>query len=157
MAKAASVKRVLVEITSRLAIQKHNTGGVTSREVVEQFKKENHDIDKFEQQELNDIALMILAGRVTSMNNVDSNQSEMLTKLGLPTIVSLRLPDKNGRYRYARFDVRNLTPEMILAHKDPERSERKGSRRDALITQAEKFFKEGFGKKSFKDLLTPED
>lgn len=135
----------LFELTGKLLQSKPKGEGVVSSEVVDEMMKNISSIPESEKLTLTRIGLMVMAGRVTTMNRSDPNQLDILAKNNLPVFVDLRFPDATGRIRTGRFDVRKLTPNEIARHIPAVPKNKTRSRRDKLISWAKSQIDMGFG------------
>jgi hypothetical protein len=138
-------KSRLFQITGDLLSSKTDGRGVKSAEVVGQFMKGLNTLPKSENDEILRHGLMVLAGRVTTMNQSDPTQNDILEKNKLPLFVDLRLKDGDGKFHSERFDVRKLTPNQIVRHESSLAMRQGKSKRGKLIDWAQMQINAGKG------------
>jgi len=151
MKKLPVTKSLLFDKTAEIISNKSDGQGVTSAEVVDEILRNPEELPKEETELIMRHGLMVLAGRVTSMNHSSPDQSDMFIENGLPLFADLRVQQSDGRYKTKRFDVRRLTPNQILAHKPAARKNSGKSKREKLIEWADKQAKNGFGEKAINE------
>jgi hypothetical protein len=143
-------KSLLFELTSKILGRKADGAGVVSAEVVDEFLRE-HSVPEDEVKEVTRIGLMVLAGKVTTLNRSDAGQLDIFERENFPIFVDLRTVGVDGKYRTQRYDVRKLTPNAIVMHSPPQPKNKTISKRDHLISWAEKRVASGDGDVAVKD------
>jgi hypothetical protein len=101
--RAARTKSQLWEITSEKSKE-----GTNSLEVVTIFKERFPNIDQQEQEDLIDLGLMVLAGRVAVSSRPDNDQADMFAASGYPEFIPIRISSGN-RSKLVRKDGRFVT------------------------------------------------
>ena len=146
----AKTKGLLFELTSQILDQKTDGSGVVSGEIVKEFLRK-HKIPEEEIQEIIRLGLMVLAGKVTTMNRAGVAQLDIYEREKLPIFVDLRIEGVDGKYRTQRYDVKKLKPSVIIKHSAPQIKNKSVSKRDALIAWAHKQVASGHGEVAVED------
>jgi hypothetical protein len=141
---ASYTKTKLFDLTSQILSTKPAGAGVLSTEIVDEFLKDFDSIPKEEIKVVLRVGLMVLAGRVTTMNKSHPSQLDIFVREGLPEFVDLRVPS-DGKLETQRFDVRKLTPNQIARHSPRSSKNKLTSKRDNLIEWARQRIGAGFG------------
>jgi hypothetical protein len=108
--RAVQTKTRLWEITVERSKE-----GTTSLDVVKAFKARFPELDQQEVNDLVDLGLMTLAGRVAVSNRPESGQMDIFSKRGYPEFVPIRVK-AGSRSEVVRRDSKTVTPREYFSN-----------------------------------------